>query len=385
MGKSGKPIWSSRRSQPGSASSEARFEVDLEPKQSAVFSMAVCCTCESGKFLTHSYQSAWTEASESLKNIRAKICKIRTSNEQFNEWLNRSEADLCMMLTNTPQGLYPYAGVPWFSTAFGRDGIITALQMLWVAPDIARGVLAYLAFTQAREANPSQDAEPGKILHETRKGEMAELGEIPFGRYYGSVDATPLFIILAGAYYERTKDRELIESIWPNIMLALEWIDTRGDVDGDGFVEYQRHRPEGLVNQGWKDSHDAVFHSDGTLAEGPIALCEVQGYVYDARQKAAYLACVLGHTELAKRLNAQAQALKERFEQAFWCEDLSLYALALDGNKKPCRVRTSNAGHCLFSGIATEEHALRYCRNPPWQRILFRVGHPNRGRFGGAV
>ena len=341
------------------SSSEARFEVDLEPKQSAVFFMAVCCTCEAGKFLTHSYQSAWTEASESLKNMRARICKIRTSNEQFNEWMERSQADLGMMLTNTPQGLYPYAGVPWFSTAFGRDGIITALQMLWVDPDIARGVLSYLAFTQARETNPSQDAEPGKILHETRKGEMAELGEIPFGRYYGSVDATPLFIILAGAYYERTKDRELIEAIWPNIELALEWIDTYGDVDGDGFVEYQRHVPEGLINQGWKDSHDAVWNSDGTLAQGPIALCEVQGYVYDARQKAACLATVLGHTGLAEKLLGQAQTLKERFEKAFWCEELSLYALALDGNKNPCRVRTSNAGHCLFSGIATEEHALR--------------------------
>ncbi|MEW5802035.1 MAG: amylo-alpha-1,6-glucosidase [bacterium] len=343
----------------GLTSSEACFNVELEPQQTAVFFMTVYCTCGPGKYLPQSYQSAWAEAGKSLKSLRCEICKIHTSHEQFNEWLDRSQADLYMMLTKTSQGIYPYAGVPWFSTAFGRDGIITALQMLWVDPDIARGVLAFLAFTQAKENNPGQDAEPGKILHEIRKGEMAELGEIPFGRYYGTVDATPLFIILAGAYYERSADREFIESIWPNIESALEWIDTYGDVDGDGFVEYQRHIPEGLVNQGWKDSHDSIFHADGTMAQGPIALCEVQGYVYDAKRRAAQLASVLGYTEAAARLMAQAQALKERFEKTFWCEDLSIYALALDGNKKPCRVRTSNAGHCLFSGIASKEHARR--------------------------
>ena len=339
------------------SATEAIFELDLEPKQSATFFMTVCCTCDAGKYVSHSYQSAWSDAGEALRGMRAQICKIDTSHEQFNEWLTRSQADLYMMLTKTPQGIYPYAGVPWFSTAFGRDGIITALQMLWLDPAIARGVLAYLAVTQAREINPGQDAEPGKILHETRKGEMAQMGEIPFGRYYGSVDATPLFIILAGAYYERTADQKFIESIWPHIGMALAWIDTYGDVDGDGFVEYHRHKPEGLINQGWKDSHDAVFHADGTLAQGPIALCEVQGYVYDAKCKAADLATVLGHTELADKLRGQAQLIRDRFERTFWCEDLSFYALALDGNKNACRVRTSNAGHCLFSGIASKERA----------------------------
>ena len=259
-----------------------------------------------------------------------------------------------MMMIGNPETNYPYAGVPWFSTVFGRDGIIVALQMLWLCPAIAKGVLQYLASTQATDSDPAIEAEPGKILHETRSGEMAALGEIPFGRYYGTVDATPLFIILAGAYYDRTGDRELVQRLWPHIGLALQWIDKFGDMDGDGFVEYAQHSPKGLVQQGWKDSNDSVFHSDGRLAEAPIALCEVQGYVYAAKLAAARLGCALGDTRNVYCAEAQAEALTARFEEAFWCEDLSTYALALDGKKKPCRVRTSNAGHCLYTGIVDQ-------------------------------
>jgi glycogen debranching enzyme len=186
---------------------------------------------------------------------------------------------------------------------------------------------------------------------------MAALGEIPFGRYYGSVDATPLFIILAGSYYERTGDREFVQWLWPCIRLALQWIDKFGDMDGDGFVEYAQRSPKGLVQQGWKDSNDSVFHSDGRLAEAPIALCEVQGYVYAAKLAAARLSCALGDKEMCTALEAQAEALTAQFEEAFWCEDLSTYALALDGKKKPCRVRTSNAGHCLYTGIVRPDRA----------------------------
>jgi glycogen debranching enzyme len=339
----------------------ALFELILPPHQEQVLFLSIRChpAEENEQDAGEVYQEAFAAARGSLQSIKSRTCFIESDNEQVNNWLNRSQADLQMMLTQTPHGLYPYAGVPWFSTPFGRDGLITALQTLWINPDIARGVLTYLAHTQAGEENAEQDAEPGKILHETRQGEMAALGEIPFGRYYGSVDATPLFVVLAGAYFERTADRDLLQSIWPNIRRALQWMDSYGDADGDGFLEYFRHSSEGLVQQGWKDSRDSVFHDDGRLAEGPIALCEVQGYAYEARKQAATLAEVIGDAELAQSLRQQATALRQRFHEAFWCEDLSSYALALDGEKRPCRVRSSNAGHALFSGIASKEHGRR--------------------------
>jgi glycogen debranching enzyme len=279
---------------------------------------------------------------------------IDTSNEQFNNWIRRSRSDLAMMITETSHGLYPYAGVPWFSTVFGRDGIITALELLWLVPSVARGVLSYLAATQATSHDPARDADPGKILHEMRKGEMARLGEVPFGRYYGTVDGTPLFVMLAAAYYERTADIEFLREIWPNILAALEWIDVYGDQDRDGFVEYARQTDHGLVQQGWKDSNDSVFHSDGRLANGPIALCEVQAYVYAAKVGLARVAGDLGDNGLAERLQTQAGQLKAAFHKMFWSDELGMFALALDGDKKQCRVRSSNAGQCLFSGIADD-------------------------------
>jgi glycogen debranching enzyme len=342
------------------AGDRAAFEVSLGPQEETTLRLTVACDRDGDGPAVLPYQQALDAAAAAL--ARRHWTGLRSdANKQFNAWVDRSVADLHMLITQTPAGPYPAAGVPWFSTPFVRDGILTALERLWVNPGLARGVLAYLADTQATEVIPERDAEPGKILHETRGGEMAALGEIPFGRYYGSVDATPLLVFLAAAY-QRTADRGLVESLWPHVEAALAWIDTYGDVDRDGFVEYARRSPNGLVQQGWKDSQDSVFHADGTLAEGPIALCEVQGYVYAARRAAAELAAVLGQAARAEEQLRRARLLQEKFEEAFWCEELGTYALALDGAKRPCRVRTSNAGHCLLTGIAFREHALRAAR-----------------------
>ncbi|PZN34986.1 MAG: amylo-alpha-1,6-glucosidase [Proteobacteria bacterium] len=339
----------------------ATFVFDLAPKARRAFFLTVLCRTDE-RPLERRFFPAMRRARHNVRESCRRAAAIETSNDVCNEVLCRSMADLSMLVTDTPHGPYPYAGIPWFSTAFGRDGLIAALQMLWADPAIARGVLRFLAAHQATAEDPASDAEPGKVLHETRKGELARLGEVPFGRYYGSIDATPLFVVLAGRYWRRTADRKTIAEIWPAVKAALAWIDHYGDCDGDGFVEYRRRSDGGLVNQGWKDSEDAVFHADGTLAVAPIALCEVQGYVYLARILAAQMAQDMGDAALAVRLREQARVLQEQFEERFWDEELGSYVLALDGNKQPCRVRTSNAGQLLFTGIASAERATRTAR-----------------------
>jgi len=336
---------------------EALFRIKLEPKQETSIFTTVACQRDASTNGVVPYQAAFRSLTRETERARSEDIQITTSSESFNAWLNRSSADLRMLIEGNPEGPYPYAGVPWFSTVFGRDGIITALECLWTSPRIAQSVLKYLAETQATREIPEQDAEPGKILHEMRRGEMAVTKEVPFGRYYGSVDSTPLFVMLAGAYFQRTGDQSLVKEIWPNVQHALQWIDTYGDLDGSGFVQYQQRASKGLVQQGWKDSQDSVFHADGRLAEPPIALCEVQGYAYAAKRAGALLARAMNEPEFAERLDAAAEKLQSKFEDAFWCEELGMYALALDGEKKQCRVRTSNAGQVLFSKIASHEHA----------------------------
>jgi glycogen debranching enzyme len=333
--------------------------VDLEPGQSSFFDLSV--TCETGELhrAPPVYADALEDAGRAQAALRAQQCRIFSSNDEFNEWLNRSASDITMMLTERREGLYPYAGVPWFSAPFGRDGIVTALQFQWVDPSLAQGVLSYLAATQATRQDEASDAQPGKILHEAREGEMADLNEVPFAKYYGSVDATPLFVMLAGEYYERTGDLAFVRSLWPNIERALTWIDEHGDIDHDGLVEYERRSPNGLVNQGWKDSGDSISHEDGSLPEGPIALCEVQGYVYAARRAAARLAAALHLPDREAHLLDQASTTRDAFEERFWIPEMDTYALALDGHKRPCRVRSSNAGQCLYTRIAAPDRAGR--------------------------
>jgi glycogen debranching enzyme len=340
----------------------AVYDIYLLPRQELELEIGITYSQNVDEPLQPDFMHARDAMNGYMERTSRYCADISTSNDQFNDWINRSKSDLITMTTQTPYGLYPYAGVPWYSTPFGRDGIITAMECLWVEPELAKGVLNYLAHTQAQEANDFQDAEPGKILHETRGGEMAALGEIPFRLYYGTIDATPLFISLAGLYLERTNDVNTIARIWPNIKKALHWIDVYGDLDGDGFVEYQTKSSKGLTNQGWKDSQDAVFYEDGRLAEDPIALCEVQGYVYDAKIRASQIAKVLGHHEIASRLQVEAARLKENFNRKFWSESKQAYVIALDGNKNQCNVLSSNAGHCLFSGIATPERAAIIAR-----------------------
>ncbi len=334
----------------------ATFHLDLAPQQASSLFVSVACNKPAALKPAPFFRGLLAHRRE-MRQSTSGATSIETSNNIFNEVLCQSMADLNMLMTETPQGRYPYAGIPWYSTTFGRDGLITALQMLWIDPRVARGVLKRLAFYQAKSIDPLADAEPGKILHEMRGGEMAALREVPFAQYYGSVDATPLFVLLAGLYVERTGDDETLAELWPAIEAALRWIDGAGDPDQDGFVEYQRASEQGLANQGWKDSYDAIFHADGPLAEGYIALSEVQAYVFAGKHLAARCALRLGLVDRARQLEADAQRLAERFEEAFWCDDLGTYALALDGAKQPCKVRTSNAGQLLFTGIARHDRA----------------------------
>ena len=335
----------------------ASFRVGLVPGERAtVFMQVECAPAQSDQRRPGlSFGAGLLRARRSARASAARTASISAGESEFDEAVGRAASDLRMLTTNKPSGPYPYAGIPWFSTAFGRDALITALLVLWQDPSLARGVLGYLAQEQATEYDPASDAEPGKILHEVRAGEMAETREVPFRRYYGSVDATPLFVMLAGAYLQRTGDLATLRRLWPNIEAAIGWMD-RG-ADADGFVAYLRMTADGLANQGWKDSYDSISHADGTLATGAITLCEVQGYVYAARRAAAEIARCLGFADRAVGLDDSADRLRTAFEARFWSERLQSYVLALDGNGVQCEVRASNAGHTLLSGIASPERA----------------------------
>lgn len=295
------------------------------------------------------------DAHRAMRQHRRRGAAVTTSGPIFNACLGRMRSDVALLTTDRATGPYPYAGIPWFSAPFGRDGIVTALEMLWLDPELAAGVLRFLAWQQADRHDAFADAEPGKILHELRGGEMARLGEVPFGRYYGGVDTTPLFVHLAAEYARRTADVALIEELWPALGRATAWIESQLDRDPLGFLAYARAAETGLRNQGWKDSFDSVFHADGRLAPEPIRLVEVQGYAFAALRGMAELARMQGETERAAELLRRAEHLREKVETAFWMEEERFYALAIDGEGRRCDVRATNAGHLLYAGLPSAE------------------------------
>ncbi len=303
------------------------------------------------------FDRALADLEHSYRLWQEQCTQVETDNPELNATLQRSFLDLRVLMTDLGRGNFPVAGVPWFAVPFGRDSIITALQLLPYNPEVARGTLRTLAHFLGKKVDPWREEEPGKILHEMRRGEASNRDELPFRRYYGSIDSTLLFIVLLSETFRWTGDVELIREMAVPLRKALEWIDAYGDRDGDGYVEYHKESTGGLANQAWKDSGDAVSHVDGTLARSPMAMAEVQGYAYDARLRAAELLEVLGERETAQKLKDRAMALKAAFHRDFWSEERQYFAMALDGQKNRVETVTSNPGHCLWSGLLEPERA----------------------------
>jgi glycogen debranching enzyme len=317
-------------------------------------------------------RAALVDAHLVMRERRRATARVRSSNPLFNAWIDRSLADLGLLTTDLATGPYPYAGIPWFSTPFGRDAVITSLQTLWLQPGLARGVLRFLAEHQAREDSAFRDAAPGKIMHEMRKGEMAATGEVPFALYYGGVDTTPLFIVLAGAYVARTGDTGLVDELWPALQRAAQWVAGVCDRNRLGLLDYQRASDGGLANQGWKDSHDSVFHADGHFPDGPIALVEVQAYASAAFDTMAHFATLRGQHDDAARYAKRATSIRACVEEKYWMEDSSFYGIALDGRGELCRVLASNAGHLLAFGLPSRERGEAVARG--LESTLFHTG-----------
>jgi glycogen debranching enzyme len=342
---------------------EAEFLVELQ--RGDVAEMFIEIGAEEGNLPSQErFDNALQRLSVSMQNRLRDGASISTSGRLFNEWIDKSYSDLALLTTVLPTGPYPYAGIPWFATQFGRDAIITSLQTLWLNPQLAAGVLRFLASTQAQDESAFRDSQPGKIMHEMRRGEMAAMLEVPFGQYYGGVDTTPLFVMLAGAYERHTGNRALIDEIWKSLVAATEWIERRLDNSPTGFLDYERGEQSGLANQAWKDSYDSMFYADGRFPRGPLAVVEVQGYAYAALKAMSELAAV--RSDQGRRHNdqgriaawgARAERLREAIEDRFWVPKINFYAIAIDGDGQPCSVPASNAGHLLFCGVPNEKRA----------------------------
>ena len=339
------------------AADNAEFLIELPERGVEYLYMEIGATDEA-RPSRERYQRAADVSTQTARHLRAAAGYLETPGRLFNQWLAKCRSDLALLTTPLPTGPYPYAGIPWFSTQFGRDALITALQTLWLDPQLAAGVLRFLASTQATETSAFRDSEPGKIMHEMRRGEMAHLREVPFGCYYGAVDATPLFLMLAGAYETRSGDRGLVDEIWPSLLAAAQWIETRLDRSPTGFLDYRRGEKSGLANQAWKDSQDSIFHADGTIPKGPIAVVEVQGYVCSAFEAMSQLAALRGDSTRSSQWLARAQRLRAAIEEHFWVPRMNFYAIALDAEGGPCCVQGSNAGHLLYCGVPSPQRAV---------------------------
>lgn len=337
---------------------QAEFSVSLKRGESTEFFIEVGAR-DGGSPTRERFNQASERVSVDMQARLGGGASITTSGRLFNQWLDRSRSDLALLTTALPTGLYPYAGIPWFATQFGRDAIITALQTLWLNPQLAAGVLNFLASTQAQEDSAFRDSQPGKIMHETRRGEMAALREVPFGRYYGGVDTTPLFVMLAGAYEERTGNRSMVDSIWNALLAATAWIERRLDNSPTGFLDYAAGEKTGLVNQSWKDSRDSMFHADGCFPKGPVAVVEVQGYAYAALKAMAELSSRRGDGTRSSAWLQRAEGLRRAIEDRFWVPDMNFYAIALDGDGAQCKVYGSDAGHLLFCGVPSAERGAQ--------------------------
>jgi glycogen debranching enzyme len=300
---------------------------------------------------------------DNLRDWQRRVLKIETSNEEYYRFFHQAIEDMAALRLPSHAGdhmvFMPAAGLPWFMAPFGRDSLIVSLQSITVYPEFARGTLEVLGGLQATERDDYRDAEPGKIMHELRSGELAHFKLIPHTPYYGTADATPLWLITLHAAWRATGDRALLERHMQTAEPCLSWIDQYGDRDGDGLQEYQTRSSAGYENMGWKDSGDAVMYPDGTLVRGPKALCELQGYVYDAWRRMGQIYDYLGAAARASALREKAAALYARFNEAFWDEESGFYAYALDGEKKKVLTVASNPGHCLWSGIVPPARAAR--------------------------
>ncbi len=336
---------------------EAFFRIGLQPKEMKRIAITVMPSTGGHRSVPTPSEIALAELQSTYEQWNESVMKVESDSKVLNRLFDRGVQDLRVLLTDFGSGLFPVAGLPWYAVPFGRDSLIAALQMLPLNPDIARGTLEIMADYQGTEVNPWKDEQPGKIMHELRNGELARSGQVPFAPYYGSIDSTPLFILLAAEYAHWTGDTSVIERLMPNIERALEWIDSYGDRDKDGWVEYYQESSKGIANQGWKDSADSVVHADGEFAKAPIALIEVQGYVYQAKTKLASVLERLGRDDTARRLREEAERMKATLDAAFWMPEERFYAIALDADKNQVRSVTSNPGHLLMSGIVSEDKA----------------------------